>query len=653
MKFKRDALSDFEIARNLEWLETNGIGGYASGTVAGVQSRRYHGLLIAAANPPVGRMVILSKLDETIVAGENRYQLGTNQYPGALHPTGFRFLREFERDLFPVFYFEAGGVIVKKTIAAIHGENTTIVLYEVVDAIEPFSFELLPLYSCRDFHALARANDFIGQPYVFYDGIFRTLNYHGCPELFISVPGAAFVESKGWYYNLEYAVEQHRGMEFREDLYTHGKFCLTLSKSDKFGVIISIDEPEGRDAFELFEIERQRRELLTKKFSWNRELTRLSLAADQFIVKRGKHNTIIAGYHWFADWGRDTMISLPGLCLVTGRFNEAKQILEEFSLCIDEGMLPNRFPDHGEPPEYNTIDATLWFFNAIYHYYTYTRDKEFISGLLPVLKDIIAWHYQGTRYNIKVDPQDELLSGGAEGVQLTWMDAKVGNWVVTPRKGKVVEINALWYNALSIMAMLLKEFQNTEESDFYKAKAKRVHASFNAVFWNENKDSLYDYIDGDDKCEDIRPNQIFAISLPFKVLVKDRAKRVIDTVTRHLLTPRGLRTLSADHKDFKRNYAGGIWNRDGAYHQGTVWSFLIGPYIDAMLYINRENKSQATEILKSFFHHLNEAGVGTVSEIFDAEFPYTSRGCIAQAWGVAELLRVAVEHKLIVPEKIA
>lgn len=647
MKYDKKMLSDFNISRSLEWIETNGLGGYASGTVCGAHSRRYHGLLIAAMHPPVGRINVLSKLEETIVAGSEKYALSTNQYPGALHPQGFNFLKKFERDLFPEFYYQTGGIEIKKTIVGVHGENTTLILYEVLKASSAFDFELVPLYACRDFHSLSHANDFIGQHYIFDEGIFRTLNYQDCPELFISVPGSQFTEAKSWYYNFEYSVEQYRGLDYKEDLYTHGRFVTTLKKGDTLGIIISTDDPTGRDAFQLYEKELNRRKNLVKEFSWNDQLKRLTLAADQFIVKRGEYSTIIAGYHWFADWGRDTMISLPGLCLVTGRFAEAKQILLQFSESVSQGMLPNRFPDYGETPEYNTIDATLWFFQAIYHYYKHTGDKDFVRQLLPVLREIVEWHYNGTRYDIKVDPADELLSGGKEGVQLTWMDAKVGDWVVTPRRGKAVEINALWFNALSTLGLLLTEVGHTDESETYRSRARKVLESFNVVFWNEHEDCLYDYVDGVQKNEDLRPNQIYAISLPFPLLPKDRAIKVFETVTKHLLTPKGLRSLSSAHKDYRPFYGGGVWSRDGGYHEGTVWSFLIGPYIDALLHIKGDKgQKEASTLLRKFLEHLNEAGVGTISEIFDAEAPHTPRGCIAQAWGVGEALRVATAYNL-------
>ena len=647
MKFDKKVLSDFRVSQGLEWIETNGLGGYASGTVSGANSRRYHGLLISATEPPVGRMNVLSKLDEAVIVADERYDLGTNQYPGVVHPQGYKFLNAFERDLFPQFYFDVNGIEIKKTIAAIHGEPTTVILYEVVEAPMPFEFELLPLYASKDFHHLSYANDFIGQQYIFEDGVFRTLNYRGCPELFIMVPQSEFTESKGWYYNFEYPVEQHRGLDYQEDLYTHGTFSLELKKGDRLGIIVSTDDPKGKDAFQLFERETERRLALVEKFPLNESLRSLVLAADQFIVKRGDHNTIIAGYHWFGDWGRDTMIALPGLCLVTGRQDDAKEILLQFSEYVTDGMIPNRFPDHGEIPEYNTIDATLWFFNAIYYYYKHTGDKVFVRQMLPVLKDVIDCHYKGTRYNIKVDPGDELLSGGSDGVQLTWMDAKVGDWVVTPRQGKAVEINALWYNALCTLGVLLVEVDSAGEAETYGAKARKVRECFNLKFWNKAKNSLYDFIDGDNKNDELRPNQVYALSLPFPLLEKDRAKKVFDTITKFLLTPKGLRSLAAQSKDYKPSYGGNVWSRDGAYHNGTVWSYLIGPYLDALFYVKGEKgKEQAANILQKFLEQLNEAGVGTISEIFDAEFPFKARGCIAQAWGVGEALRVGIEYDL-------
>jgi predicted glycogen debranching enzyme len=519
-------------------------------------------------------------------------------------------------------------------------------MYEVLEAPESFELCLLPLYSCRDIHHLTFKNDHIGHPYIFDKGIFQTMNYHGGPEFFISVPGSTFTDNKAWFYNFEYNVERLRGLEFREDLFSHGKFTIQLKAGDKLGVLVSLRNPKGRDAFKLFDHEKKRREGIIEKFN-DPNLKRLALAADQFVVRRGKLNTIIAGYHWFSDWGRDTMISLPGLCLVTGRFDDAKKILKVFAENMKDGMLPNRFPDDGEAPEYNTIDATLWYFNAVYKYFAYTGDLECVQTLIPVLKQSIASHEKGTRYNIHVDPADNLLYGGQEGVQLTWMDAKVGDWVVTPRRGKPVEINALWHNALCVMENLLMESGETEDAKHYRTKARVVRENFNSTFWNEKGGCLYDYIDGDHSDTAIRPNQIYAISLPFPVLSKERSEKVFEVVTRQLLTPRGLRSLSPDHPDFKPVYQGGVIQRDGAYHQGTVWSFLLGPYIDALMKVKgKEGKNDALAILQNFYPHLDEAGCGNVSEIFDGAAPFAAKGCIAQAWGVAEVLRVAVEYDL-------
>lgn len=644
MKFNQQNNS-FETLQTLEWIETNGIGGYASGTVSGAHSRRYHGLLVAAMHPPVDRMVVISKLEETIVLGSERFELSANQYPGAIHPAGFQFLSEFYRELFPEFIFKVNDIELKKTIACIDGENTTVIIYEVINASKKFVMELLPLYACRDFHNTSHANDYIASQYLFQDGLLRTVNYQGCPEVFISVPNSKFEERKDWYHHFEFEVERSRGLDFQEDLYTHGKFLVELQKGSKLGIIISTNDPTGRDPHRLITTEKKRRNLLVKNVKGD-ALKKLTLAADQFIVSRGKLKTIIAGYHWFSDWGRDTMIALPGLCLTTSRFDDAKNILLAFSNSVSEGMLPNRFPDNGEEPEYNTIDATLWFFHAIYKYYQYTTDKIFIQSILPCLKEIIEWHYKGTRYNIHVDT-DGLLTGGQEGVQLTWMDAKVGDWVVTPRRGKSVEINALWYNALCIMDFLYRELENPAEAQEYKMKARIVSYSFNEKFWNESGEYLFDVVDNEFRDDSIRPNQLYAVALPFQLLSDEREKKIFQLVTQHLFTPRGLRSLSPNHPDYKAFYEGDPWQRDGAYHQGTVWSFLIGIYIDSLIKVNGiAGKSEATTILNNFISHLDEAGIGTVSEIFDAALPHTPRGCIAQAWGVAELLRVITEHKI-------
>lgn len=652
--FKASELAQYDFSSSLEWLETNGVGGYSGGSVAGSNTRRYHGILVAATQPPVGRMVVLSKLEETLVVKDKRFELSSNQYPGAIYPHGFQYLKSFGKNFFPEFVYDAGGVELKKTIAGIQGENTVVILYEVLKAKGKVTLELMPLASCKDFHSEAHANDSIYKNYLFDEGVFQTMNYEACPEVFISVPGSSFVESKSWYYNYEHEIERQRGLDYTEDLFTHGHFEVVLKEGDKLGVIVSIDDPRGRNGVQLVEKERARREGLAKPFVYHNDLRRLALAADQFVVKRGDLNSIIAGYHWFSDWGRDTMISLPGLCIATGRHHEFKNIIQAFANSVSEGMLPNRFPDRGEKPEYNTIDATLWFFVAIYKYYLVSKDKEFVTSVLPVLTDIIEWHYKGTRYNIHVDTTDGLLYGGQDGVQLTWMDAKVGNWVVTPRKGKVVEINALWYNALSILSFFCSETGDAANGKTWKAKAEKVNESFNEKFWNELRGCLYDFIDGEDKNPDLRPNQIFAISLPFQLLSRQRATKVLKVIADQLYTPRGLRTLERSHPDYKHQCSGDVICRDGAYHQGTVWSYLIGPYVDAMVFVKGDKgRRDAVRVIEDLLKALDERCVGSIAEIFDAEPPHTPQGAVAQAWSVAEALRVAVEYRLFVGEKMS
>ena len=644
ISFDASVTQDFEQASGREWLEANGLGGWASGTVAGAHTRRYHGLLVAATRPPVGRMVLLSKLAETIVVNGERYELDANAYPGTIHPKGFERLTSFTLDPFPTFVYEAGGVTLRKTIAAVHGENTTVVTYEVVAAPGPVTLELAPLVAYRDYHATQRANDGIRfADSSFQDGVFRTRPYAGQPELFLAMPGASFEARPSWYYRFEYARERERGLDAHEDLFCYGAFHRELSKGERLGVIASTADVAGRDAFELLARQRARRSIAADIVAEQDELPRaLALAADAFVVRRGEDlRTIIAGYPWFSDWGRDTMIALPGICLATGRHEDAKKILRAFARSADRGMLPNRFPDVGEAPEYNTVDATLWFFVAIQRYLEATKDEAFVlEELLPVLEDIVAWHERGTRYGIRVD-DDGLLRAGEPGVQLTWMDAKVGDWVVTPRHGKPVEIQALWHEALCTLADLRRRAGRDAESADAANRAKTVRDRFVEIFWNEAAGCLYDVVDGDRKDASIRPNQIFAIALPHPLLPRDRAKRVLAVVEEKLVTPYGLRSLSPDDTAYQGRYEGGPAARDASYHQGTVWSWLLGPYADAIVKVGgAAAKPKARRVIEGLAPHLLEAGLGTVSEIFDGDAPHAPRGCTAQAWSVGEALRV-------------
>ena len=661
ISFDKKITQNFHAATRYEWLETNGLGGWASSTIIGTNTRRYHGLLVAATQPPVGRVVLLSKLDETIVINGERYEIASNQYPGVIHPTGFKYQCYFEKEFFPVFEYCVNNgvkkVRIRKTVAAVNGENTTLILYKVVAAYEEFILELQPFVAARDFHSLAHANDAIRRDGEFQNGIFKVQPYDSLSELFIQIPGATFEHHPDWYHNFEYSVEKFRGLDYQEDLFTYGVFKINLKSGDEFGVIVSTENPSKRNAFKLFEKEKNRREKLLKNLPVQDDITEaLALAADQFVVKRGDNlSSTIAGYHWFADWGRDTMIALPGISLVTGRFDIAKKILRAFATNVSEGMLPNRFPDIsaslnagvGEEPEYNTVDATLWLFVAIYKYYQYSKDKKFVRDeLFSLLHDIIAWHDRGTRYNIHV-AEDGLLYSGEPGVQLTWMDAKVGDWVVTPRQGKAVEINALWYNVLMIMSKLSKEFGFETEAKRYAERAKKVAEKFVEVFWEEQNGYLYDYVDGDHKDAAIRPNQLFAISLPFPLVNGNKAKQIFAVIKEKLYTPFGLRSLSPDDSNYRPHYGGDALSRDGAYHQGTVWSWLLGPYITALVRIERKTGIKRTkEIIKKMLPHLSDAGLGSISEIFEGQSPHPPRGAMAQAWSVAEILRSYVEDVL-------
>jgi predicted glycogen debranching enzyme len=647
-------IQDFNKAIHYEWIETNGLGGWASSTVIGANTRRYHGLLVAAIHPPVGRMVLLSKLDETLVSNGRRYDLGSNQFPGAVHPTGYQYVSNFEKGMFPVIDYsvDMGGdgeqniVGLRKTIVAINGENTTLILYEVIKADAKFTMELKPLVAARDFHSLAHANDSIQRETKFDDGMFRVQPYESVPELFIKIPGASFKADPDWYLNFEYSVEKARGLDYQEDLFSYGAFSINLKPGDKFGIIISTNNPKKKEAFKLFKEEKNRRKKLFTSLPHRDDITeQLSLAADQFVVRRGENlRSIIAGYHWFADWGRDTMIALPGITLATGRSGVAKKILRAFAASVSQGMLPNRFPDDGEEPEYNTVDATLWFFVAVYKYFQYTKDKKFIRDeLLPVFRKIIKWHDRGTRYNICV-AKDGLLNSGEPGVQLTWMDAKIGDWVVTPRQGKAVEINALWYNALMIMSSLSKEFRLNKDAKLYSDRAETVKTKFIKLFWEKQNGYLYDYIDGDHKDMAFRPNQIFAISLPYQLVTGEKAKIILKAVAEKLYTPFGLRSLAPDDSNYRPHYGGDTLSRDSAYHQGTVWSWLLGPYITALVRIEgKTGIKKGRKIIEKMLPHLNDAGMGSISEILDGISPHTPRGAIAQAWSVAELLRSYVE----------
>ena len=502
IRFDKDICGDLDLALRREWLETNGLGGFASSTIIGLNTRRYHGLLVAATKPPVGRLVLLSKLEETLFIDGQPFDLSANRYPGAVHPQGFRYLKQFRLDPFPVFTYEIEGIEIEKTVFMVNGENSTVVQYELKANNHPerpknLWLEVRPLIAFRDYHSTTHENGALNPELLEEPGLTAMTPYEGLPTLYLAHNAAESKKTSDWYRNFEYGAERERGLDFAEDLFNPCVLRFDLLSRGQAAVIASTEPRDVAHAAEYrrTEIERRRNALRSSPLEDDFAAS-LTAAADQYVVARGDQKTVMAGYHWFSDWGRDTMIALPGLTLPTGKYEIARSILRTFAQHVNAGMLPNRFPDAGETPEYNTVDATLWFFEAARAYLAYTGNLEFVRNeLYPVFADIIAWHIKGTRYGIKVDASG-LLASGEEGVQLTWMDAKVGGWVVTPRRGKPVEIQALWYNALCVMEELARTFGDEAGEKRFRNMATVASQSFNRQFWNAEAGCLFDVTNG-------------------------------------------------------------------------------------------------------------------------------------------------------------
>ena len=660
---------DPTVSENLlsrEWLVTNGLGGYASGTVAGAATRRYHSLLIAALPAPLGRRVMLNHLMEMVRLPDGKTFLlgGEELVSEGLRVPGGELLREYrlERGL-PVWRFELPGFVLEKRIYLPYRQNTVHVQYRVVEGEGSLRLKLLPSVHFRRHEA--PVNEAHDAPYSISAENDRYQVRSSTPELpplrmFIDGVSTAFTFQQK---NLElyYRVEDSRGYEPTGTLWSPGYFRADISADAPVTLVASTESWETITAMspaEAFAAEQERRDrlLAAARISDRDPITSaLVLAADQFLVSpvgrvqdtaRARASgeeirSVIAGYHWFTDWGRDTMISLEGLTLATGRIPEARWILRTFALYIREGLLPNLFPEGENEGLYHTADATLWFFHTIQRYVSATNDRATLTELLPKLTEIVECHRRGTLFGIGVDPTDGLLRQGQKGYQLTWMDAKVGDWVVTPRRGKAVEINALWFNALSLMAQWVEEEPGYGDPAHYRELAAQVKESFNRRFWYSEGQYLYDVIDGEESEVDaaLRPNQLFAISLDYPVLERERWAAALDAVRENLLTPYGLRSLAPTHPDYKAKYFGDLRARDAAYHQGTVWAWLIGPFVDAWLRVHPDDFETARGFLRGFESHLKEACVGSISEVFDAEPPFIPRACVAQAWSVAELLR--------------
>ncbi len=652
--FDAGICADLNEVMKREWLETNGLGGYASSTIACLNTRRYHALLVAAQTNSAARVALLSKLEETLIFGDERIELSTNQYPQTIHPQGYRHLQSFRLDPFPVFTFRIGTIEIQKIVFMLHDENTTIVRYEAHGELpNDAKLEVRALVSFRDYHSLQQERGEVNFQIETQSGLahVRRQNEEGFPSLYLAHNDDAQINTEGaWYRHFEYAEEQRRGFDFREDLYSPCALTFQLKDSASCVVIASTEKHNASQADAMEADERARRIATSKSVETEDDCVQALLsAADQFIIRRGaSHESVIAGYHWFTDWGRDTMISLTGLTLTTKRYETARHILQSFAGHLSGGMIPNRFPDAGDEPEYNTVDATLWFVHAINEYLQRTGDEAYVrENFYEKLKDVLRWHERGTRYGIQM-MENGLLRAGEAGVQLTWMDAKVGDWVVTPRIGLAVEIQALWYNALRIIEQMAARFGDEATRAQCHQFATLAHESFNRLCWNEASQSLYDVV-GDDGTPDasVRPNQIFAVSLPYSMLGEERESGVVEIVRRDLLTPYGLRSLAAHDPAYRGRYEGDSLSRDGAYHQGTVWGWLMGPFITAYLKTHGrtpEALQQARLWTNSFRGHLMDAGLNQASEIFDGDWPHTPRGCIAQAWSIAELLRCEIEE---------
>lgn len=616
------ACRDFDRSSKLEWLETNGTGAFAMGTVSGVNTRRYHGLLVASLRPPVERHVLLSRVDEEVAFGDARFAISACQYPGTVTPEGFLYLQAFATAPCATWRYALGSATLEKQVYLIPGKQAVMLRYRTNAHA---TLRVRPFLAYRDYHSLSHANDAVNPEVTEWAGAVRMEPYSTLPAIeFFSV--GHFEVDAHWYNHIEYLEELDRGLDFREDLFTPGVFTLDLAPGEWVGLCASIDGTRsGEPPLE---------------------------KADPFVVRRADGRpTIIAGYPWFTDWGRDTMISMPGLLITPGRLEEARQIFECFLSHRDKGVIPNRFPDAGEQPEYNSVDGTLWMFQAMRQWLAAGGDRGFLRRVFyPAAQEIVRWHQRGTWYGIAADPVDGLLIAGTPGTQLTWMDAKIGDWVVTPRHGKPVEINALWHGVLGSMAEWAVELGDEAGAAEYGAAAAKVRRSFRAKFWNRERECLFDVLAPDGPVAKIRPNQLIAVSLPYPLLEPDQQRAVVRVCAARLLTSVGLRTLDPTDPEYRSRYEDGPVNRDEAYHQGTVWPWLIGPFIDAyMTAFGRTEESLRIcgDLVRGIEKESETRGcLGSVAEVYDADEPRYPRGCPAQAWSVAELIRVRAAHGL-------
>ena len=639
-------MPNVERTKEQEWLEADGLGGFASGTVSGIRTRRYHAVLLTATKPPAGRFVLVNGFDASVETAKGTYAISSQLYPpDVMHPDGATRIANFTIEPWPKWIFALDdGTKVEQEIFAVHGASMVALAWRTLNPATKATLTVRPFFSGRDYHSMHHENAaFQFQPEINGHRLIWH-PYSGVPGI-IALHTGKYQHQPNWYRNFVYEQERERGLDFTEDLAAPGCFSFDLSNGE--GILIFAAEGFAENYVKL---EQSAEQLIARLRAAERKqrslfLSPLDRAADAYLAKRGKGKTIVAGYPWFTDWGRDTFISLRGLCLATGRLDDARDILLEWSNVVSEGMLPNLFPDQSDRPEYNSVDASLWYIVAVHDFLSATQAHGGMvyqwqkKSLQKAVDAVLAGYSQGTRFGICMD-EGGLLAAGVPGVQLTWMDAKVGDWVVTPRIGKPVEVQALWLNALWIGS----QFNAT-----WKEPLARGLESFRERFWNAAGACLYDVIDADHQPGKIdpsfRPNQIFAVGgLPLQIFDGEKAAQIVDAVERRLVTPIGLRSLAPGQPGFTPHYQGGVRERDGAYHQGTVWPWLIGPFVEAWLRVRGGSESAKNEARSRFLapvlEHLNHAGLGHVSEIADAEAPYTPRGCPFQAWSLAELLRL-------------
>ena len=674
VEFRRDILSDLERAINLEWIVTNGLGGYASSTILGINTRKYHGLLIAAFNPPINRRVLLSKLDEQFLINDELYPLGANEFSDCIFPQGYKKIENFSRSPFPTFTYKIDNVRLSKTIIMPYQKNATIVSYRILSPCkEKITLRVFPLINSRHFHSVTDKTK-LEWSFTQKSSPHKTTLLMDKPQstlLLSSNAGRYVTERENWIERIFYRTDSAQETSCFDDCYTLGHFEIKLASGEEkanFQIVAVANKSEEKaeetcaSIFEttknfhnLYRSELRRLIELLSKFhiqhphmALQEWLKWLILAADSYIVDRlsTKTKTVIAGYHWFEDWGRDALISLPGLALVTGRFSDARAILLTFKRYCNQGVVPNRFPDKAEDkPVYNTVDATLWYFNAVLQYLKYTGDFDFIrQNLWTMLQSVIDHHIQGTINDIHLD-DDGLL---VHGPQLTWMDAMIDNRPVTPRSGKAVEIQALWYNALKTMELLALRFGHEDLLEKYRQIAGEAKRNFAATFWNHEKDYLFDVVDFEGEDDSLRPNQVFAVSLDFSMLNGEKQAAIVSTLFERLWAGYGLRTLATDDSRYRGKHVGSWADRDYAYHNGTIWAWLTGPFITAFLKTKAFNADWRRFALERFLsplfnEQLTSAGIGTISEVFDGDPPHSPSGCISQAWSVAEPLRAYVE----------